>query len=138
MFQKIVAKFAIYLLRHKNLSGESKALIMSALLDSVKALPIRKVISFRTDGTILIRGKILEKTDALNLLESAQMLSRNTFRKTLHEHIDFMAIEIGVHQGLTPEMIMFSKAAIWIHEQEREILSKIVTDVDNTVDNDEE
>lgn len=128
MVGRFIAKFALFLLKSKRLSGESKALVMSALLDNIKALPIRKVITFSPDGTIYIRGRRVEKADALTLLESAEMLQRNTFRRTLQEHIDFIAIELGVHNGLNQDMIMFSKAALWIHEQEKDILSKIVVD----------
>ena len=126
LLQKVIAKFVVYILRHKRLSGEAKAICTSALLDNLFAIPICDIITFDTQGTIQIRGRTLEPEQAKVFAESARLLRDSFAKKVIREQVAYEAVKLGVKQGLTPDMILFAKAALWYDQEERNLLDKIL------------
>jgi hypothetical protein len=118
MISKIIAKFSAWLLRHKDLSVESKNIIASAMIENLHALPIRSIISFDEQGTVLINGEQLDIERAKLLRESASAGVRSTARKLIRDQLLYEALKKGVGEGFTPDQILFSKAIIWWYEQE--------------------
>lgn len=128
MLSIIIAKFVVFILRHKRLSGEAKAICTSALLDNFNFLPICDIITFDTQGTIQIKGRSLEPEQAKAFAESARLLRDSFAKKVIREQVAFEAVKMGIHQGLTPDMILFAKAALWYAQEEDKVLGKIIAE----------
>lgn len=128
MLNNFTTKLALYLLKKKNLSEKNRAKILGALLDNIGALPLRGTLRFDENGTISINGKELTVEQAVILRESVVSLKSSFARQVINEQLRFLAIELGVHQGVTLERIIFSKAALWILEEEKKILDHIAPD----------
>ena len=98
MLQIIIAKFVVFILRHKRLSGEAKAICTSALLDNFNFLPICDIITFDTQGTIQIRGRSLEPEQVKVFAESARLYKDSFAKRIIREQVAFEAVKMGVHQ----------------------------------------
>lgn len=118
MLGKLIAKLTVFALRSKNLSLEQRILCTSALLDNLHAVPLRNTITFDDQGTLFINGKALDYEKARQLRESAKGMLESQAREFVRQQVKFKAIEIGVHNGLTNEQILFSKAALWFGIEE--------------------
>lgn len=128
MLQKVIAKFVVFILRHNRLSGEAKAICTSALLDNMQVIPICDIITFNQQGTIQIRGRSLEPEQAKAFAESARQLRDSFAKRIIREQVAYEAIKMGLHQGLTPDMILFAKAALWYAQEENKLLNTIVSE----------
>lgn len=124
MFGKIVSQLTVYALRHKRLSGEQKAYVASALLDNLEAPPIADIITITADGTMLIRGRRLSVEQAIAFKESGASLKKSFALKLIHDQIKFLAINIGIHQGLTQDGITFSKASLWVVQEVEKLVNQ--------------
>jgi uncharacterized protein YgbK (DUF1537 family) len=121
----MISKIIVKILKWKKLKGEAKTRIITALLENIDALPIRDAITFDQDGTIIIRGKKIDIETAQLLKQSATALKDNYTRKIIQEQMLYTANKIGLHQGLTPEQIQFSKALVWVIQNEQQLLDKL-------------
>lgn len=119
--QKLVSQF-----QKSKISLEDRNALLSAILNKLQALPIDDVVVVTKDGNVLINNKKLEIGQAMHFKESCMALKENKARQVFHDQIKFLAINMGVHQGLNTEMIMFCKAALWCLQQEDELLNKFV------------
>lgn len=115
----------IFLLRSKRLSEEQKALVTSALLDNLVAIPIRDLIQVTESGQIKIQGRTLDPEGSISFRESVVALRNSYARKVIHDQMLFKAVTLGVHTGNNTDMIVFSKAAIWVIQQEDKLLSTL-------------
>lgn len=118
MFEKITAKLAVFALRHKKLSGEQKAFVTSALLDNLTTFPIRDIISIDQAGNLTVKGTKLDAEQKVSFRESGAALKASIARKLIHDQMIYKAINIGVHNGQSPDQITFSKAALWVIQEE--------------------
>ena len=121
----LVTKLCLWAIRSTKIVGTDRTRIINALLGSINALPIKDAISFTLDGTLLIRGNKADLDQAQKIKQSADALKDNYFHKLLHEQVLHEANLIGLHKGLTPEDILFSKAAIWAILQEEIHINQI-------------
>ena len=121
----MLAKLIVKILHWKNLKGEDKALIVTALLENIDALPLRDAIKFDADGTLLVRGRKLELEQAQALKGATEALKTNYARQLIQEQLLYEANKIALHQGLTPEMIQFAKAVVWNLQNEELLLNKL-------------
>lgn len=126
--QKILVKIVMYLLKSNKVTGENKNKILSYLLQNIQAIPIRDVIKFDVDGTLKINNRALEMEQAIAFRDSARVLKDNFAKKLIQDQLTYEAIQMGVHQGLNSEMIMFSKCALWLIQEENKLLNDIVID----------
>lgn len=126
MLQKIIAKIAVFALRNKRLSGEQKAFVTSALLDNLNTFPIRDIIEVDTIGNIKIKGRNLDSEQAIVFRESGSSLKNSFALKLIHDQMIFKAINLGIHKGDTTDMIIFSKAALWVIQEEMALIDKFV------------
>lgn len=115
----------VFLLQRATLSLQDKTLLTAALLEKLYALPVKDMIVFEADGTMQIKGRKVEMQDAILLKQGAKALRDNFTRRVLREQMAFEAINLGVHKGLTPEMIMFSKAILYTMQEEDKLLQKL-------------
>lgn len=125
---KLLAKITAWILRSNRFTGDSKAIVMNALLDNLDALPIRSVMTFDQYGTLRVNGKELNIEQAIAMRDGAMALLDSQVRKLINEQITFKAVEMGVHNGLNPDTILFSKAALWVIQEEAKLLSTIAKD----------
>lgn len=113
-------------LKKKDLPIEDKSALTAVLMDKINALPLDNVLVL-VPGVIQVNGRILDKEQIINLKESCVVLNDNQARKIIHEQLRYLAIVEGVHRGLSTEQLIFSKAALWIIEQENLLIEKIVS-----------
>ncbi len=118
-------KILLKLFKNKRLKTEDRLLILNVLLDQVEALPIGEIITHNLDGTMQINGKALSMEQAIQLKEGAISLQNNWFYKVLMEQVTWEAVKFGVHSSLSIESILFSKAAIWLINQQKDLTDKI-------------
>lgn len=123
MLNTIIAKLVIWALGLKRITGDNRVEILNAILKNFNAVQVRNVISYDSQGMLLLRGKKVSLEEAEYLITSALALKDNPARKVIRDEIAFEAIKIGVHNGMNPEMIQFSKAALWWGEQEEKIIN---------------
>lgn len=121
MWSKLVRKFIVFALRNIALSTQDKSACVAALLENMHALPLQNKMSFNEQGTLVISGSPVEYAVAAKLRESAKAMLDSYARKLVMEQVTFMAVNLGIHQGTSPEQILFAKAALW-HGQEEEKL----------------
>lgn len=108
-----------------DLSVEDRSALINVLLEKISVLPLHNTLVI-SQGNVIVNGKELEKDQAINFIESCHALKDNWARKVIHEQKRYLAINIGVHQGLNSEQIMFSKAALWDLEQENLLLEQLI------------
>lgn len=125
MPKKWLVNFVIWSLRTARIDGEGKARITAGLLNNLGAIPISTIVSFDAMGTLLVSGKPVDMELALQIKEGATLAKSNTALKLVNEQIKFQAIEFGVHQGTNQDLITFSKAALWIVQEQNNLLNKI-------------
>ena len=126
MLNRFITSLTIYALRSKKITGEQKTRIKNELISNIGALPTKKVIAYDSDGALYIGGKKVDMEQAGYFRESCISLADNHARKLLNEQKKFLAIEMGVHNGLSQETIEFSKAVLYVIQQEEEILAQLL------------
>ena len=70
---------------------------------------------------------IAEKTkgEFFLLREGAIALEKNWTYRTIKEQLAYEAIKMGVHSALTVDMVLMSKAILWIQENEIALIKKL-------------
>ena len=121
---KEVAEF----LKSSALSVEDKNLLINVLLERLNAFPATSIIQQRNDGRLLINGQLVDVEKARQLREGALSLLQSSVRKLIKDQVAFIAVKKGVHEGTSPESIMFSKVAIWWGNEEEELLKLLAPD----------
>ena len=122
--QKLLSKITIWLLKNKKLTGEHKALITTALLENIDALPIKEAITFNEQGIIVIKGKPVELELAKRIKEGADALSKNFADRIITEQILYKANQILL--GITTvEQATFARAATWILQERERVIKQI-------------
>lgn len=129
MLAKIIVKIALFSLKCRILSGEQKAAVTSALLDNMLVVPIKDIVKIDETGTLLLNGKNLDLEQAIMFKDSVVSLKNSYARKFINQQITFNAINLGVHSGMNTDMIVFSKAALWVIQEEEKLLSTIAQDL---------
>ena len=115
-------RLLLWLLDLVKLTPETRVLLTSRLLSTVGALPIHSILTSDDAGSLLIRGKAVDKDQALMLRESALSVLRSPAYQIIREQILYEAVTIGIHQGMSLDQLQFSKSAIWFGEQELKLL----------------
>lgn len=136
MLNKYITKLAVWLLRHKTLSSQEKAVLLSTVLDSISSLPFHDMISSNESGRLIVNGKPVTVEMARNLRHSAKAGLDNVAIRFIREQIAFMAINIGVHNGDSPDKIMFARTALWNGQQEKLLLEKLAGQQEDDMDED--
>lgn len=119
--QRLAVKLAQFLLK-RNLSKELKAKLMTSILDNLRALPFRDIISVNEQGVLLVNNRSLELEQAIQLRESARSALQSVALKFVNDQVSFKAVNIGIHNLETVDQILFSRAAIWWGQQQQNLL----------------
>lgn len=120
-------RFVCWLLRRKTLSSNEHIILMNTVLKSVGSFPTHAIITVDGDK-LLIRGVPLGGEKALAVRDSARQALANMALKDVHEQVLYLAIAQGIHSAQNFDQVMFSKAAVWYGQQERELLKTLAQD----------
>lgn len=115
-------------IKESKFTTEERSKIIGALLTSVNALPIADIVKVSSQG-ILLNGKSIDPAQIIALKQGADTLRNSTVRKIVSDQIKYLAVRIGVSEGMNPDQILFCKAAIWCLEQEEILLAKLTGDL---------
>lgn|SRR3990167_175979 len=127
MIHNLSTYLVIKLLRNSNLTLENRVLLTTALLDELKAIPATDIIKFTEQG-IVVNDRLLDLEGARLLRESAKATMDSQARKFVQEQVNLRAVTLGVHNGDTPEKLMFARAAIWQGQQQEELLKILASE----------
>ncbi len=61
-----------------------------------------------------------------SLKEGCVALVENHARQVIREQVRYLAVVEGIHKGLTPEQILFSKTALWNMQMEDQVIQEII------------
>ena len=128
MLNKLITKLTIWALKSHRLTGEQRGQLKLVLIENIGALPIKKIIVRDEMGRLIVNGKHLDVEQILAFRQSLMSLKDNPARKLISDQKKFLAVEMGVHKGLNPEMIEFSKACLWNIEQDEKIIDEILAE----------
>ncbi len=126
MLNKLITKLTIWALRSKRITGVQKTKIMTELLANIGALPVRKMVAWDQFGGLYVNGRKIDGEQLMNFKLNVMALRDNEARKMLNDTKRFVAIELGVHNGLNNDTIQFSKACLFDLQQEEEIIAEIL------------
>lgn len=126
--QNILVTFVLFLIRHAKITKENKNRIISLLLDKIHAIPVENVVSVRTDGSILVKGRVLGIEQMAVFKDSAMALKQSFARKLIHEQMTREAIIMGVYKGADTDMMVFAKAWLYAMQEEEKLIDRIVGD----------
>jgi hypothetical protein len=121
---KYLVKFTAWLLK-KDLSLKNRSILLSAVLKSSGVLPIYNIITSNDQGSLFINGNQVDMDKAIQLRESARGALNNQARKLVKEQVRYLAVTQGIHNANTFEQLFFSKAAIWLENEENKILEAL-------------
>ena len=60
--------------------------------------------------------------------EGAVALEKNWTYRTIKEQIAYEAIKLGIHGSIDMDGVMFSKAAIWLQQEEIKLVKRLSGD----------
>ena len=125
MVQKLLTSLVIWLLDKKELNGECKSRVTSALLKNVHALPLRGTLFIDGTGAIFVNGKRMPNDQIHMLRNSAKSVKDSLAFRIIVEQTRFLAIEMGTFKAQTPEQIEFGKAALWYASEQIRMLEQL-------------
>lgn len=82
-------------------------------------------MTYDLDGTLLINGKKLETEQAIAFKESCIGLQNSLAYKVIKEQVAYEAVKMGVFSSVTVEQLILGKAALWVQQQEQNLITKI-------------
>lgn len=113
------------LLKSKQLSEADRARVLNSLLASVQALPVREIITYDLDGTMIVNGRKLTTEQAISMKQAATSLQNNRFYRLIKEQIAWEAIKMGIHQSHVFDAVLMSKSALWIQSEEMKLIRNV-------------
>jgi hypothetical protein len=100
-------------------------LILNYLLEEVGATPFKDILTYDLDGTVHVAGKKLTSEQLIQLREGAVALENNWTYRVIKEQLAYEAVKYGIHSSLTTDMLLLSKSALWIQEQEKRLIKEL-------------
>jgi hypothetical protein len=125
----LFSKLLVWVLRQKRFSTQDKAYILTALLSNIQALPIKDIISYDLQGTILVNGKPLTLEQAIALKESAVALADNSAYKLIKDQVAWEAIKMGIHRSVSTDQLILAKASLWVAQEEAKLINSLSGEV---------
>lgn len=113
-----------WLVRHVPLSRKDRTKALNTLVLTAGGLPLHASIT--TDGgQFSIRGVPLQGEYAVKIRESAAAAIHNTALQAVDEQTLYLAVSHGIHVAQDFDQTLFAKAAVWLVEQRRNLLSQL-------------
>ncbi len=107
------------------LTLQQRTKLVGAILESNNAVPLKEVITFAHDGSMIIEDEHIDFEKAIQIRESARAALDNTARKYVQNQVAAVAGRRGVAEGDTPEKLYFYRAALWWGGMEQELYEKL-------------
>lgn len=107
------------------LTLQQRTKLIGAILEANNAVPLRDVITFAQDGTMIIEDELIDFEKAVQIRESARTALDNTARRYVQNQVASIAGRRGVAEGDTPEKLYFYRAALWWGGMEQELYEKL-------------
>lgn len=114
----------IKMLDKATLSLENRVALTTAILNKLNALPLSKSIIV-DNGKIFVRGIELDREQEVNFREGIAVLQNNFVHKLFNEQLRYQAINLGINVATSMDTLMFSKAALWVLEQEIKLVESL-------------
>jgi len=109
-------------LKNKDLSTSDRSLLISAILKKVAALPLSDILYCNDKGILFVNGRKVDAAETIQLRESAlKVLEAKAFR-LIREQVVYTTFVQAAHKSMTPEDLIFGKAALWWGNKEDEYL----------------
>ena len=125
MLQKLTTALTLWLLNRVTLKGEYKAKITAKLLDNLQAVPISNILFIDKMGRLYIDGKLATQEQALSIKASGISFKDSFLEKLINDQITYQALQLGIHEGNTTDQIIFSKAALWVIQERKKLITQI-------------
>lgn len=120
---KVTGKKALDYLEENELSPVEHLRLLGILTKSINAFPLESVIAINTQGAICANGKELSMEELVKFRQGVSAIRDNWAFQLLADQILFEAIKIGIHEGHTPERLMFSKSVIYFITKFKELIT---------------
>lgn len=112
-------------LRKDSLPLEDRTALTAVLMDKIGTLPLESSIVITIQG-IQVNGRVLSTDQVLSFKEGCISLVNNPARKLVRDQVRYLAIVEGIHKGLTPDQILFSKTALWNMQMEDQVIEEVI------------
>lgn len=112
-------------LQKANLSIEDRTALTTVMLGRLLTIPIGDMVIFTQSG-VMINGKELDSEQLIAFKEACTSLKKNYARRVISEQVRYKAIEMGIHKSTSDSELFFSKAAIWVLNEENILLEKLI------------
>lgn len=129
--QKVVIKIIGWLLS-KNLPLKDRVLLINIILDRLSMLPIRNILETSADGSLVIKGKQLDREEMRLIQDSANALRDNRVFGLIQDQVLYNALTFGLNSSTTLEMLYTSKAAVWWGMEENKLIRLLTGDPDQS------
>lgn len=129
----MLIKLVIWLLKWKRLSVRDRTVLTNVLLESIKAVPLKSIISIDQSHNIYVMGQPLDGDQVVKLRNSASSTIHSEARRLVQNQVRFAAIDKGFLKNYDDKDELFYKAALWYSQQENELLEALsgeITPVD--------
>lgn len=130
MLGKIITKFVLFLLKKNKISLEERHLLINGILDKLGALPLRDIIVFSDDGSLLVNGKVLSYDERVLLRESARGCINSRALGLVRDQVLYKSFIFGINASINLEQLYFAKAAVWWGIEEDKFLKALADLVD--------
>lgn len=108
----VAVKLAMWLLK-KPLTIENRGLLITCILDRLSMLPLRSIISVNENGSLVIRGKVLDHEEMNIIHESSKALEDNRAFQLIQDEVLYVAHSYAVNGTKCYDDIYASKMAVW-------------------------
>lgn len=122
-------RFVVWLLKRKKLSEKDRLVLTNYLLESIKTIPLRSLITQDPNRVIHIQGVPLSVEQSIALRESAKAALNSKARQTVQDQVRFAAIDKGYLKSYDQTDALFYKAAIWYSQEENQLLEWLAGEV---------
>lgn len=125
MLGKIASRLAIFALNRSDLKIEDRNLLTNSILKTLAALPLRDILEFKADGSLLVRGTELDREQVRMLRESAKAALESRSLGLIRDEVLYKAFIFGLNKSVNNEQLLFAKAAVWWGQEEYNLLKAL-------------
>lgn len=128
----MIIRLIVWALNRKDLSEQDRLTLLTEVMHSLKAVPLRAIITVDEDNRIFIQGKPASVEQLMSLQESAASALNSTARNLIREQVRFAAVDKGFLKSDNLKTQLFYKAALWYAQEEDELLRQMAATTDPT------
>lgn len=129
--QKAIVKFIVWYLK-RNLELNNKSILLTSILKQLQALPLHEIVKYE-DGSLIVRGKVLEPEEANLLRTSAKSLLSNRAFGLIQDEVLFESMS-GSIASSNIDQLYFFKSASWWGKRENELIKILASDPMNPLE----